>query len=89
MASKKIKAAKKNVKVALKTNMMAITFFLSNRSAKYPLKGGTRTLGIICRNVTKPTFKDDPDMFQVSHPIDTIKAHVAAPPARFALHKIL
>jgi hypothetical protein len=47
MASKKIKAAKKNVKVALKTNMMAITFFLSNRSAKYPLKGGTRTLGII------------------------------------------
>ena len=47
------------MKVALDRNMIAITLFLSNLSAKYPLKGGTITLGIICRNITNCNFTGD------------------------------
>ena len=44
----------------LMANMTAMMFRLLNLSAKYPVKGGIRTRGIIAAKVTIPTHSDSP-----------------------------
>ena len=84
-----ISPARKTVYPRFKPNIIAITFLLSKRSAKYPVKGGIKTLGIMARNVTSPTYSDDSDISHTIQPRVTIRAQDAAPAQMFAVQSTL
>lgn len=64
------------------------TVCLSNLSARNPIKGVAKNLGIIAMNVTNPAQPEESVMTYTNQPRATIKAQAADPAQTLAIHKV-